>query len=101
MPDLDPAAIESLLLAGARRRRMTVEAYRDLIQAITNRTKAPFGKTLQVLENFETSYPRDHQAVVKHIEQLAYLREGAARLGVSVRRFLAILFGDEDEELPA
>ena len=100
MPDLDPAAIESLLLDGARRRGMTVTAYRDLIKAIANRTKAPFGKTLLVIDNFETSYPRD-QAVVEQIEQLAFLHEGAARLGVSVRRFLTILFGDEDGELPA
>jgi len=101
MPDLDPADIEILLLEGARRHRMTVTAYRDLIQAITNRTKAPFGKTLQVIENFQTSYPRDHQAAVEQLEQLAFLREGAARLGVSVRGFLTILFGDEDGELPA
>ena len=101
MPDLDLATIESLLLDGARRRGMTVTAYRDLIQAIANRTKAPFGKTLLVIDKFETSYPRDHQAVVKQIEQLAFLRDGAARLGVSVRRFLTILFGDDDGELPA
>ena len=80
---------------------MTVTAYRDLIQAIANRTKAPFGKTLQVIENFETSYPRDHQAVVEQIEQLAFLREGAARLGVSVPRFLTILFDEDDGQSPA
>jgi len=54
-----------------------------------------------VFENFETSYPRDHQAVVEQIEQLPFLREGAARLGVSVRSFLTILFGEDDGELPA
>jgi len=101
MPDLDAAAIESLLLDGARRHGMTVSAYRELLRAIANRTKAPFGKTLQVIENFETSYPRDHQAVVEQIEQLAFLREGAARLGVSVRKFLMILFGDDEGKLPA
>jgi len=101
MPDLDPADIESLLLGGARRRGMTVTAYRDLIQAIANRTKAPFGKTLLVIDDLETSYPRDHQAVVEQIEQLAFLREGAARLGVSVRKFLMILFGDDEGKLPA
>src|SRR4051794_31025511 len=101
MPDLGPADIENLLLDGARRRGMTVTAYRDLIQAMANRTKAPFGKTLLVIDKFEASYPRDHQAVVRQIEQLAFLREGAARLGVSVRRFLTILFDDEDGDLPA
>lgn len=54
-----------------------------------------------MIENFETSYPRDHQAVVEQIEQLAFLREGAARLGVSVRKFLMILFGDDEGKLPA
>jgi len=54
-----------------------------------------------VIENFETSYPRDHQAVVEQIEQLAFLREGAARLGVSVPRFLTILFDEDDGQSPA
>ena len=44
MPDLDAAAIESLLLDGARRRGMTVTAYRDLIQATVNRTKPLSGR---------------------------------------------------------
>ena len=56
---------------------------------------------LLVIENFETSYPRDHQAVVEQIEQLAFLREGAARLGVSVPRFLTILFDEDDGQSPA
>ena len=49
MSDLDPADIERLLQEGARRRGMTVEAYRGFIQATAYRAGVSFATALQVI----------------------------------------------------
>ena len=49
MPDLDPADIERLLQEGARRRGVTVEAYRDFVQAAADRAGVSFATALQVI----------------------------------------------------
>jgi len=60
MPDLDPAVIESLLQEGARRHGMTLEAYRNLIQAAADRAGISFEKALQVISVLDKMPPELH-----------------------------------------
>jgi hypothetical protein len=91
MPDLDPAVIESLLYDGAHRRGVTVDAYRDLVQAAADNAGIAFGKALGVVNDFETLPPDKRAAIV---ETLAFIEEWAARRGVSVERFAEIMLDD-------
>src|SRR4051812_1915621 len=93
MPDLDPSAVESLLHAGARRRGVKVDAYRDLIQATADRARVGFSRTLEIIADFEKMPPNERLALV---EQLALLKEQAAREGMSVGRFVTIMVSDDD-----
>jgi hypothetical protein len=98
MSDLDPAAtIESLLHDGARRRGMTLDAYRDLVQATADGARVGFATALLVITNFETMSPGERNTLV---EQLAIIEKEATRCGVSVGRFLTIML-DDDGDSPA
>ena len=81
MPDLEPAAIKNLLNDGARRSRMTVDAYRSLIQSTANSARVSFATALQVITFFERMPPGERNAF---FEQLAIIEKAAARYGVSV-----------------
>ena len=93
--DLDPAAIETLLHDGARRRGVTVEAYRDLIQATADRARVYLSGALQVIADFEKMASRERRVLVEH---LALLKEEAAREGMPVARFVTIMLGDDDRD---
>jgi len=60
MSDLDPAAIERLLHEGARRRGMTVDAYRDLVQATAEGAEVSFATALQVITVLDKMPPGLH-----------------------------------------
>jgi hypothetical protein len=60
MPDLAPAAIESLLHEGARRRSMMIDAYRDLIQATADGSGVSFATALQVITVLDKMPPELH-----------------------------------------
>ena len=79
--DLDPAAIESLLQETARRRGVTVDAYRDFITAIADPAGVTFEKAVQVISDFERMPPDEFKALA---ESLVMLTAEAARYGVSV-----------------
>jgi len=98
MPDLDPAAIESLLQEAALRRGISVDTYRGLIQAITDRAGAPFATALQVIAVFEKLPPAERNTL---FEQLPLIEQQAARFGVSVSRFIGIMLDEDDGELAA
>jgi len=98
MADLDPAAIERLLHEGARRRGVTVDAYRDFIQTTANRSGATFEQALQLAAYYETLPPAERKAMV---EQLDTIAEDAARYSVSVDRFAKIMLDDDSGEPPA
>jgi hypothetical protein len=97
MSDLDPAAIESLLQEAARRRGVTVDAYRDLVQAIADVAGVSFATALQVITAFEKMSSGERNAL---FEQLAIIEREAARYGVSVSRFVRIMLGGDDGESP-
>ena len=96
--DLDSAAIETLLYDGARRRGVTVEAYRDLIQATADRARVGFSEALQVIADFEKMASHERIILVEH---LALLKEEAARDGMSVARFVTIMLDEDDGAPPA
>jgi len=98
MPDLDRAAIESLLHEGARRRGVTLDAYRDLIQATADRAWVGLARALQVITDFEKMPPRERLVLVEH---LAILREKAASEEMSVGRYVTLMLGDHEGESPA
>ena len=98
MPDVDPAAIESLLQEAALRRGVTVDTYRGLIQAITDRAGAPFATRFQVIAVFEKLPPGERNTL---FEQLPIIEQQAARFGVSVGRFVAIMLDEDDGASPA
>jgi len=52
-PERNGAAIESLRQERARRRCVTIAAYRDFIQAIADPAEVTFEKALQVISDFE------------------------------------------------
>ena len=56
MNHLNPLTIENLLHEGALRRRVTVNAYRALIQAAADRARISFAKTLQVIDLFDSMH---------------------------------------------
>src|SRR4051812_1827124 len=97
MPDLNPIAIENLLHEGALRYGVTVEAYRDLVQATADVARVSFAMALQVITAFEKLPPGERNAL---FEQLAIIEQEAARHGVSVTRFVRIMLGGDDEESP-
>jgi len=95
MSDLEAADIERLLHEGARRRGMTVEAYRNLVQATTDDAAGvSFEKALQVVAAFERMRPGERKVL---LEQLAILEEEAAGHGVSVGRFVRRIMLADDE----
>jgi len=94
MPDLEPAAIKNLLNDGARRSRMTVDAYRGLIQSTANSAGVSFATALQVITFFERMPPGERSAF---FEQLALIEQAAERYGVSVGRFVRIIIGGDGE----
>jgi len=93
MSDLDPAAVESLLQEAARRRGVTVDAYRDLVQAIADVAGVDFATALKVIAVFEKMPAGERNAL---FEQLAVIEQQAARFGVSVGRYVRIMLGGED-----
>ena len=98
MPDLDTAAIERLLYEGARRRGVTVDAYRNLVQATAdNAAGVTFEKALQVITAFEKMPPGERNAL---FEQLAIIEHEATRHGMSVSRFVRIMLGGDDGKPP-
>ena len=97
MPDLDPADIERLLHDGARRRGVTVDAYRDFIQAIADPAGVTFEKALQVISDFERMPPDEFKALA---ESLVMLNAEAARYGVSAGELAKIMLAYNDGELP-
>jgi|KBSMisStaDraftv2_1062788.scaffolds.fasta_scaffold1452050_1 hypothetical protein len=97
MPDLDPAAIERLLQEAAQRRGVPVDAYRDLIQAIADVARVDFATALQVTAVFERLPAAERNALFEH---LAVIQQQAARLGVSVSRYVRIMLGGGDGEPP-
>ena len=99
MSDLDAAAIEKLLHEGARRRGVTVDAYRNLVQATAdNATGVTFERALQVVIAFERMPPGERNAM---FEQLAIIEQEAARYGVPVSRFVKIMLCGDDGKSPA
>ena len=72
---------------------MTVDAYRDLIQATADRARVGLAGALQVIADFEKMSARERKVLVEH---LAILKEKAAREGMSVARFVTIMLGDND-----
>ena len=98
MSDLDPAAVERLLQEGAQRRGVTIAAYRDLVHATADVARVSFATALQVISAFEKMPPGERNTL---FEQLAMIEQEATRFGVSVGRYVRIMFGgDEDEEPP-
>ena len=95
--DPDHASFERLLHDGAQRRGMTVEAYRDLIQATAAGSGVSFATALQVVSDLEKMLPGERETLV---EKLAILEQEAARYGVSVGRFVTIMLGGDDGESP-
>ena len=88
MPDLDPAVIESLLYAGAHRRDVTVDAYRDLVQAAAVNAGIAFEKALGVLNDFEMRDAAPRKARGHSRDFRLYRAGGSAlwRAGREVRR---------------
>ena len=97
MADLDPAAVESLLQEAARRRGVSVDAYRDFIQAIADPAGVTFEKALQVISDFERMPPDEFKALA---ESLVMLDAEAARYGVSAGELAKIMLAYNDGELP-
>ena len=93
MPDLEPAAIKNLLNDGARRSRMTVDAYRGLIQSTANSAGVSFATALQVITAIEKMSPGERKALFEH---LAIIERQAARYGMSVARFVRVIFGGDN-----
>ena len=93
MTYLDPTLIETLLQEGALRRGVTVVAYRALIQATADGSGASFEQALQLAAYNETLPPDERKAM---IEQLAIIKQEAARYGVSVTTFAKIMLSDGD-----
>src|SRR3954467_13490717 len=93
MPDLDPAAIETLLQEGARRRGVPVNAYRDLVQAKADIAEIDFATALHLINAVEKLSPEDRKF---WFQQLSIVERAAARYGVSVVRFVRIMLdGDK------
>jgi len=82
MSDLDPAAIETLLQEGARRRGIPVNAYHDVVRAKTDIAGISFATALQV-----TSAIEKMSSGKAWFEQLAILERQAERYRMSVTRF--------------
>ena len=97
MPDLDPAAIERLLREAAERRGVPVDAYRDLVQAVADVAGVDFATALRVMAVFEKLPAAERNALFEH---LAVIQQQAARLGVSVSRYVRIMLGGGDGEPP-
>ena len=97
MSDLDPAAIESLLQEGARRRGVTVDAYRGLVQARADIARVSFATALLVITVFQKMPPGERKAF---FEQLAIIEPEAARSGVSVRRLVSIMLSGGNGKSP-
>jgi len=91
--DLAADAVESMLLDGARRRGVTVDDYRDLIEATAGRAGATFEKALQVIADFENTPWLERKILV---EDLAILKQEAARYGMSVSRFVTTMLDEDD-----
>ena len=99
MPDLDPAAIENLLHEGALRRGLKPNAYRDLVQAKADIAGISFATALQVITVLEKMSPSERKA---WFGQLATFERQAARYGMSVTRFVRMMFsGREDGKSPS
>jgi len=96
--DLAPDAIESMLLDGARRRGVTVDDYRDLIEATASRAGVTFEKALQVIADFENTPWLERKVLVEH---LALLKQEAARYGMSISRFVTTMLDKDDGASPA
>ena len=97
MPDLDPVVIENLLHEGALRRRITVNAYRDLVRAKADIAGVRFATALLVITAFEKMSPGERKA---WFEQLATFERQAARYGMSVARFVRVMLGRDDGKSP-
>jgi hypothetical protein len=76
---------------------VTVEVYRNLIQATADDTRVGFAKALQVINNFEKMPPDEFKASA---ESLIMLTEEAARYGVPVSELAKIMLDYDDEETP-
>ena len=90
MNHLNPLTIENLLHEGALRRRITVNAYRDLVRAKADIAGVRFATALLVITAFEKMSPGERKA---WFEQLATFERQAARYGMSVARFVTIMLG--------
>jgi len=93
MSDLDPATIERLLHDAARRHGVTVDAYRDLIQATAEIAEVSFEVTLLVIAVFDKMPAGERNAL---FEQFAIIEEEAVRYGVSVASLIRIVLGGGD-----
>ena len=93
MSDLDPAVIENLLQEGARRRGVPLNAYRDLVQTKADIAGISFATALQVITAIEKMSPGERKALFEH---LAIIERQAARYGMSVARFVRVMFGGDN-----
>src|SRR3954451_13510820 len=76
-------AVENLFLEAALRRGVTVDTYRGLIQAITDRAGGSFATALRVVAVFEKMPPGERNTL---FEQLPITEQQAARFGLPVGR---------------
>ena len=97
MPDLDAVAIENLLHEGALRRRITVNAYRDLVRAKADIAGIRFATALLVMAALEMPLGKRNTL----FEQLATFERQAARYGMSVARFVTIMLGGTNGKSPS
>ena len=97
MPDLDSVVIENLLHEGALRRRITVNAYRDLVRAKADIAGIRFATALLVMAALEMPLGKRNTL----FEQLvAIIEQDAARHGMSVGRFVKIMLCGDDGKSP-